>query len=193
MGWTTQLAEDIDTEIEEMTKEYNKKLSAEKEATLRYKGENGIMRKRFKALSKEIENHKEEIKLKLEKEKQLFEHITSLGTEIQGLKQSITEHDDVIALKEREIYELKKKNQKLEKFKFVLDYKIKELKKQIEPRENEIKSNKEQINEMESELERFHKANTSLELEKTTLKQKLRACDADLQGQRQKVRNKSNL
>merc|ERR1712164_132989 len=46
---------------------------------------------------------------------------------------------------------------------------------------------------MESELERFHKANTSLELEKTTLKQKLRACDADLQGQRQKVRNKSNL
>merc|ERR1712159_646831 len=48
-------------------------------------------------------------------------------------------------------------------------------------------------NEMESELERFHKANTSLELEKTTLKQKLRACDADLQGQRQKVRNKSNL
>merc|ERR1712167_52002 len=52
---------------------------------------------------------------------------------------------------------------------------------------------KEQINEMESELERFHKANTSLELEKTTLKQKLRACDADLQGQRQKVRNKSNL
>merc|ERR1711934_636862 len=109
--WTKQLSEDIDTEIEEMTKEYNKKLSSEKEATLRYKGENGIMRKRFKALSKEIENHKEEIKLKLEKEKQLFEHITSLGTEIQGLKQSITEHDDVIALKEREIYELKKKNQ----------------------------------------------------------------------------------
>merc|ERR1719265_940017 len=87
--WTQQLAEDIDTEIEEMTKEYNKKLSAEKEATLRYKGENGIMRKRFKALSKEIENHKEEIKLKLEKEKQLNDHINSLGTEIQGLKHSI--------------------------------------------------------------------------------------------------------
>ena len=33
---------------------------------------------------------------------------------------------------------MKKKNQELEKFKFVLDYKIKELKKQIEPRENDI-------------------------------------------------------
>ena len=34
---------------------------------------------------------------------------------------------------------MKKKNQELEKFKFVLDYKIKELKKQIEPRELEVR------------------------------------------------------
>ena len=40
----------------------------------------------------------------------------------------------------------------------MLDYKIKELKKQIEPREHEIRANQEQIHEMESELERFHKA-----------------------------------
>ena len=46
---------------------------------------------------------------------------------------------------EKRIYDLKKKNQELEKFKFVLDYKIKELRKQMEPRENEIKSKKEQI------------------------------------------------
>ena len=50
--------------------------------------------------------------------------------------------------KEKRIYDLKKKNQELEKFKFVLDYKIKELKKQIEPRENDIKAMKEQIQEV---------------------------------------------
>ena len=49
------------------------------------------------------------------------------------------------SLQEKRIYELKRKNQELEKFKFVLDYKIKELKKQIEPREIEIKDMKEQI------------------------------------------------
>lgn len=38
--------------------------------------------------------------------------------------------------------------QELEKFKFVLDYKIKELKKQIEPREEEIAGMKEQIKEV---------------------------------------------
>ena len=49
---------------------------------------------------------------------------------------------------EKRIYDLKKKNQELEKFKFVLDYNIKELKKQIEPRENEIKVMKKQIQEV---------------------------------------------
>lgn len=51
-------------------------------------------------------------------------------------------------LQEKRIYDLKKKNQELEKFKFVLDYKIKELKKQIEPRENDIKQMKDQIQEV---------------------------------------------
>ena len=48
---------------------------------------------------------------------------------------------------------MKKKNQELEKFKFVLDYKIKELRRQMEPRENEIKSAKEQIGKVIQERE----------------------------------------
>ena len=50
-----------------------------------------------------------------------------------------------MADKEKRIYDLKKKNQELEKFKFVLDYKIKELKRQIEPRENEIADMRTQV------------------------------------------------
>ena len=53
------------------------------------------------------------------------------------------ERDDTIQEKEKRIYDLKKKNQELEKFKFVLDYKIKELKKQIEPRERDIRNQQE--------------------------------------------------
>ena len=49
---------------------------------------------------------------------------------------------------------MKKKNQELEKFKFVLDYKIKELRRQMEPRENEIKRMKEQIKKVRRERER---------------------------------------
>ena len=50
----------------------------------------------------------------------------------------IQERDKQIGEKERKIYELKKRSQELEKFKFVLDHKIKELKRDIGPREDEI-------------------------------------------------------
>lgn len=90
-------------------------------------------------------------------------------------------------MQEKRIYELKKKNQELEKFKFVLDYKIKELKKQIEPRENEIKQMKEQIQEMESELERFHKQNTTLELTIAESRQRLKATERELAEARQRA------
>ena len=51
--------------------------------------------------------------------------------EIRDRKLTITEKD-------LRIFDLKKKTQELEKFKFVLDYKIKELKRDIGPREVEI-------------------------------------------------------
>uniref|UniRef100_A0A183B129 Growth arrest-specific protein 8 n=1 Tax=Echinostoma caproni TaxID=27848 RepID=A0A183B129_9TREM len=84
---------------------------------------------------------------------------------------------------------LKKKNQELEKFKFVLDYKIKELKKQIEPRENDIKNYKEQIQEMEAELERFHKQNAQLEINIAELKQKHKSVENELIQERQATRD----
>jgi hypothetical protein len=40
----------------------------------------------------------------------------------------------MIGEREKRIYNLKKKTQELEKFKFVLDYKIKELRKDIAPK-----------------------------------------------------------
>ena len=49
-------------------------------------------------------------------------------------------------------------------FPLFLDYKIKELKRQIEPRENEIADMAQQIKEMDQELEQYHKSNAALDL-----------------------------
>lgn len=57
---------------------------------------------------------------------------------------------------------MKKKTQELEKFKFVLDYKIKELKRDIGPREEEIAKMKEQISNMNSEVLHFKRTNENL-------------------------------
>ena len=69
---------------------------------------------------------------------------------INEQKKEIHEKDNQIGDREKVIYGLKKKTQELEKFKFVLDYKIKELKRDIAPREAEIGKLSEQTNEMDN-------------------------------------------
>ena len=183
----TQMEEDIDTEIEQLKKRYEDKLAAEREMTLKYKGENGIMKKKFTALHKDIEEQREEIKAMLEKEKLLEEQIESLEREIVSLRELIHERDVTIGEKEKKIYELKKRNQELEKFKFVLDYKIKGLKRQIEPRENEIADMRRQINEVDKELETFHNSNAELDLLIGSLRKQLDAMQRRIMAQRVKL------
>ena len=55
--------------------------------------------------------------------------------------------------------DLKKKIQELEKFKFVLDYKIKELRREIGPSEVQIIKLNEQVTKMKSELKHFNRVN----------------------------------
>ena len=71
--------------------------------------------------------------------------ITGLERDVAALKREVADRDATIGDKEKRIHDLKRKNQELEKFKFVLDYKIKELKRGIEPREAELVHLKGQI------------------------------------------------
>jgi cilia- and flagella-associated protein 57 len=47
----------------------------------------------------------------------------------------VEERNETIAQKESRIFEIKQKNQELEKFRFVLEYKINELREELEPQE----------------------------------------------------------
>mmetsp|Transcript_23146 Transcript_23146/g.44198 ORF Transcript_23146/g.44198 Transcript_23146/m.44198 type:complete len:412 (-) Transcript_23146:603-1838(-) len=144
----------------------------EREVGLRLKGENGIMKKKFHALSKDIKGQEDEIKELNNQKSQLYVQISNLEKEIVSLKKEVTERDETIGDKEKRIYDIKKKNQELEKFKFVLDFKIKEMKKQIEPREAELARVKDQIKSMDEELERYHAHSGKLNLKLKSLNEK---------------------
>ena len=81
------------------------------------------------------------------------EMVDRLIREREANLKEIKERDKMIGDKEQRIYDLKKQNQELEKFKFVLDYKIKELKAQIDPKNDDIAGMKRQIEMMNYELE----------------------------------------
>jgi hypothetical protein len=87
---------------------------------------------------------------------------TNLQEDIRQKGFAIHEKDNMIGDKEKKIYALKKKTQELEKFKFVLDYKIKELKRDIAPRGMEITRLKKETNDMDKNLRHYNKINANL-------------------------------
>merc|ERR1711900_53139 len=92
------------------------------------------------------------------------EKIDALNKEKESNEKEIRERDKTIADKVQRIFDLKKQNQELEKFKFVLDYKIKELKAQIDPKNEDIAGMKQRIHAMDQELEEYQRKNKQLGL-----------------------------
>jgi chromosome segregation ATPase len=105
-------------------------------------------------------------------------------------KKEIKERENTIQDKVERIQQLKKKNQELEKFKFVLDYKITELKRQIKPRKKEMASMKEQINQMQKELKQYDRNSEKLTLEVRKLKLKYNGMDREIE---QRIRDRNDV
>ncbi|KFQ25638.1 WD repeat-containing protein 65, partial [Merops nubicus] len=188
-----QIEEDEDQEILEIKIKYERQLFEEKESNQQLKGEIGVVNKRLNSLQKELQERNRDAEEMREEQQKLQGIIRSLEKDILALKTEIQERADTIQDKEKHIYDLKKKNQELGKFKFILDYKTQEFKTEIESRENDIKKMKEQIYKMEGELEQFHKESTQMKLSITQLQQKLKATDTEMRREKQKKQNMETL
>lgn len=115
-----------------------------------------------------------------------------LNLKIQAQLASITEKDQIIGEHEKRIYSLKKKTQELEKFKFVLDYKIKELKKDIAPRGMEITKLKKETNDMDKNLRHYNKINANLGYIVDDLRNRQEQMTALIMKSRTKIRKNDN-
>jgi len=108
------------------------------EAGLKSKGELTKVTGEYKNKRGKKDQLQRKIKEKSTKLADLLNQTTDLRAQIESQKSELAERGNTIADKDKRITDLKKKTQELEKFKFVLDYKIKELKRAIVPTELEI-------------------------------------------------------
>ncbi|KAJ8390855.1 hypothetical protein AAFF_G00099870 [Aldrovandia affinis] len=151
------------------------------------------MRKKFSCLQKEISARNMDIeRLKAELLK-LRNIISSLGKDILALNKEIKNRNEHIEEKEIHISEMRRRNIDLEKLKYVLEYKIKELTMQLEPKEETIKEMKEQIQKMEEELTMISQQNSHLEKIIAELKLKLSATDKESRQATQRVSDMTNV
>lgn len=158
-----QMGEDMDAEVEMLRQKFEGALEIERETAHRLKGEKSFLQKKAASIKKDIETTCEEKDAEVHAERALKQKVVKLKQALAAQKAEISSLDEVIAEKERQIYALKKDNQKLEKHKFVLDHKIKDLKRQIEPRELEIADMRARVAKLDTSLEVFHKDNARQE------------------------------
>ncbi|KAJ4459589.1 putative cilia- and flagella-associated protein 57 [Paratrimastix pyriformis] len=98
----------------------------------------------------------------------------------------LDEQRSTIQEKEELVMRLKKENQDLEKFRYVYEFKIKELQKEIQPRDEEIAQMHDQIRDMDGELESDHRKFAELQANKADLDLKNAALKKEV-ALRQKV------
>jgi WD40 repeat protein len=135
----------------------------------------------FIVAQRELDVKRRSIEAARDKEVRLYESIKGLEKDIQSYKRDIKEREESISDKDMAILNLEAKNQELEKFKFVLDFKIKELRKQIAPRESEITDMRRQLEDMDTELQQYKKSNVSLTVLSSDLRRKLSALEASIE------------
>uniref|UniRef100_A0A182NUB5 WD_REPEATS_REGION domain-containing protein n=1 Tax=Anopheles dirus TaxID=7168 RepID=A0A182NUB5_9DIPT len=179
---------DNDRHKVELQLQYEKKLQEEEENSIKWRGEAGVLKKKFSTLSREAETYRKEIETMQAQHGKFQQSIRQHQREIDGLRKELAERDSTIRDKDRKVYELGKKNAELEKYKQVLSLKIAELKAQIEPKEREIKERKEFILEMEKKLEELQQQNKQYELQLQELRDKYCGVDLELRRERNRFR-----
>lgn len=180
----TQIEDDADREIVNIRTDYENLLYEERQSNLKLKGEAGVMRNKFMASQKDVDDLKRQVHRVQAEYAQFKKNIQDLEKHIVDLKKEISERDATIQDKEQQIYNINRTNQELEKFKFVLNYKIQELKDQIEPREREIAQLKENIRDIEEELLSLNRVKSNLELQLHEVKEKLHAARHEIDCER---------
>mmetsp|Transcript_2588 Transcript_2588/g.4777 ORF Transcript_2588/g.4777 Transcript_2588/m.4777 type:complete len:1201 (+) Transcript_2588:52-3654(+) len=182
-----QLEQDTDREIEELKEDKEARLKEEKNDKVRLRGQAGIHKRNHEELKRQMQRKEEELRQYQEEARKKQDKIEILQKERDHNVKEIRQRDTTIGDKEGKIYDLKKQNQELEKFKFVLDYKIKELKAEVDPKNDSIAEMKKQIQAMDGDLEDYHRKNTQLQVNIVQLQNKQKSLQEDIVSQRKKM------
>ena len=173
-----------------MIKEKNKEeLISEIDIGMKYKSDLTLIQNEFRVKKAEkttLDQQKNELQDFLNKQ---VADTNIKKLQIESQMGELKERQTTIADKEQKIDELRKRTQELEKFKFVLDYKIKELKHKIGPRERKIQVLNEQKTKMQNEVKHFEVVNRNLQLIVQDLKDKLEG----LQQEQKHIQDKINF
>lgn len=150
----------------------------------------GIIKQEFGAKEKEKreeEKQQEQINAQIQR---MREEIGLKEGQVVRNKNEKEEKRKTLGQKAERIEELQRKRQELNRYKYALDFKIKELKEEKGPREEEIAKMKQQLHNMQIEIEQFTKQNQDMKLAVKEYNLKLQGLDNQLRKNTRAQREK---
>ncbi|XP_073395500.1 uncharacterized protein [Physcomitrium patens] len=171
--------EDADHEIELQRERYEIRLKKADEVVRHFMGENGILKSKFIAFQKEVDESCSELQKLLGQKEELCAIANDCKSDIQQLQKDLQQRSNVLRKKDKRMYDLKRANQELETFKWVLDFKITDLVRSMGPSHVESAKLKERIQHMEDELLSSHEKAKIMDDRVASTKAKLHAAAAE--------------
>ena len=157
------IREEVENEKEKIREKYRLSLEQNKEEILKVKNQGGTFSKKSKNYKELIDKYQEMYREKENSKRPLEEQLRRLNGRIEARVGELLAKNRLINEKEKKIYQLKKETQELEKFKFVLNFTIKDLQTEIQPKEAEIKELQGAIRKEDDKLKNFNAINNNLE------------------------------
>lgn len=187
-----QVQEDISDEIDCMTTRYEKLIKNEKDVVLKSTSAIGITKMKISAAIREIEERKEEIKNMLEVEENMTEENRSLQMNVEELKARSSSIDTLLKERGTSLEILRKKNEELTAFKFVLDFKVLELSKLIDPRETERKDLEQQLLSKQAQKQKMNLHYIELRNNIDNMNEEVQRMKEKIERYRGRVRNQES-
>ena len=157
-----QIEEDRDKELKEIHDKNEENKGQVHDMALKSKAELQLIKNKMNDIKAEMEGLQRNINDQNNAVKKQENALKGFNDDMKTLKKQIAEKDAQIGDRETKIYQLKRKTQELEKFKFVLDDRIKELKKEITPKEVETRKLQLETNAKDQALKQFNSLNANL-------------------------------
>jgi chromosome segregation ATPase len=162
-----QQEEEFEFELISAAEKSNTTIQVERDMTMSLKVDTGMLKKSVAKFQADYLDLQSVLSEKDKDIARLKVKIQDLEENILSLKKELEERNFTIGQKESRILEVKQKNQELEKYRYVLDYKISELSNDLNPKEKMMSEMGSQIKKMDEELQRSMRRSEKLDLEVT--------------------------
>lgn len=167
-----QVMTENEKKVINLTVDYEKKIKHEQQIGNKWRGEAGVLSKKYNLMNKSNKKLKAEIETVTEEHERLKETIQQLEIKIQEMESTIGMKDSIIRDRDHQIADFKNQLHEKDSIQAAQEEKLRELNAQIEPRDEEIRSRKDRIVSMEVEMQALQQKNRKLEHQLKGLKDK---------------------